>query len=112
MLFRSGIIIAVAIDSLFFAYYEVEGDLYEVDLRDMRHELERLQSQKDSLENVLKSYRIENDSLSFAILLNEQKYKELKNGTSQKVDSVHDLPLDLAIEYFTNQVSEEGHLGW
>ena len=108
----TGILVAIAIDTYLYAFYKVERDLYKIEVRDIQQEFDKLQSQNDSLESILKAYRMKNDSLSFVVLLNEQKYKELKNETSQKVDSIHDLPLDLAIEYFTNQISKEGHLGW
>ena len=107
-----GIVTAIVIDTYFLSSYKIARDIDKAELRNLQHEFDMLQIESDSLSNLVQTYQRKNDSLVDVILIREVQYKKLKDETGQKVDFVHDLPLDMAIEYFTEQVSKEGSLGW
>ena len=107
-----GIVIAVVIDTYLLCSYRISKEIDKAELRNLQHEFDMLQIRSDSLGKLVQIYQEKNDSLYNIVQLREKQYKDLKNATSQKVDFVYDLPLDMAIEYFTEQVSKEGSLGW
>ena len=107
-----GIIAAIAIDIYLYVFYKIDRNIHKAELRDLQYEFDMLQDKNDSLSRLIQIYQEKNDSLHNIIQWTEKQYKDLKDATSQKVDFVCDLPLDMAIEYFTEQVSKEGSLGW
>lgn len=107
-----GIVIAVAIDTYLFCSYRINKEIDKAELQNLQYEFDMLQIKSDSLSKLVQVYQEKNDSLYNIVRLKEKQYKDLKNATSQEVDFVCDLPLDMAIEYFTEQVSKEGSLGW
>lgn len=107
-----GIIVAIAIDTYLYIFYKIDRDIHKAELRELQYEFDMLQNKSDSLSRLVQVYQEKNDSLHNIIQWKEKQYKDLKDATSQKVDFVHDLPLDMAIGYFTEQVSKESSLGW
>lgn len=107
-----GIAIAVVIDTYLLCSYRISKEIDKAELRNLQYEFDMLQNKSDSLSRLVQVYQEKNDSLHNIIQWKEKQYKDLKDATSQKVDFIHDLPLDMAIEYFTEQVSKESSLGW
>ena len=66
-----------------------------------------LEKQKDGLLQVTKQLEKETTELQDSIARNKQKIVYIKIKSDEKVDSVRVLPLDSAIEFFTDQVSRE-----
>ena len=76
-------------------YKEVEGWVKE------------LENQKDSLLSVINSLQNETLALQDSISKSKEKIVYIKIKSDEKVDSIRVLPLDSAMEFFTDQVSRE-----
>lgn len=76
-------------------YKEVEGWVKE------------LENQKDSLLSVINSLQNETLALQDSISKSKEKIVYIKIKSDEKVDSIRVLPLDRAMEFFTDQVSRE-----
>lgn len=66
-----------------------------------------LEKQKDSLLQATKQLEKETAELQDSIARNKQKIIYIKIKSDEKVDSIRVLPLDSAMEFFTDQVSRE-----
>lgn len=104
-----GYLIAVLVAAgLFFGGMLLERKHQNDRYKEVSGWVKNLEEQKDSLLSVIGSLQQETLVLQDSIFRNKQKIVYIKIKSDEKVDSIRVLPLDSAIEFFSDQVSREG----
>jgi len=103
-----GYLIAVLVAAgLFFGGMLLERKHQNDRYKEVEGWVEGLENQKDSLLSVISSLQDETLALQDSISKSKEKIVYIKIKNDEKVDSIRVLPLDSAIEFFTDQVSRE-----
>lgn len=103
-----GYLIAVLVAAgLFFGGMLLERKHQNDRYKEVSGWVKNLEEQKDGLLQVTKQLEKETAELQDSIARNKQKIVYIKIKSDEKVDSIRVLPLDSAIEFFTDQVSRE-----
>lgn len=99
------VLVAVA---LFFGGMLLERKFQNDRYKEVSGWVKELENQKDSLLSVINSLQNETLALQDSISKSKEKIVYIKIKGDEKVDSIRVLPLDSAMEFFTDQVSREG----
>lgn len=98
------VLVAVA---LFFGGMLLERKFQNDRYKEVEGWVKELENQKDSLLSVINSLQNETLALQDSISKSKEKIVYIKIKSDEKVDSIRVLPLDSAMEFFTDQVSRE-----
>ena len=98
------VLVAVA---LFFGGMLLEGKFQNDRYKEVSGWVRDLEKQKDSLLSMINSLQNETLALQDSISKSKEKIVYIKIKSDEKVDSIRVLPLDSAMEFFTDQVSRE-----
>jgi len=98
------VLVAVA---LFFGGMLLERKFQNDRYKEVEGRVKELENQKDSLLLVINSLQNETLVLQDSISKSKEKIVYIKIKSDEKVDSIRVLPLDSAMEFFTDQVSRE-----
>lgn len=98
------VLVAVA---LFFGGMLLERKFQNDRYKEVEGWVKELENQKDGLLSVINSLQNETLALQDSISKSKEKIVYIKIKSDEKVDSIHVLPLDSAMEFFADQVSRE-----
>lgn len=98
------VLVAVA---LFFGGMLLERKFQNDRYKEVSGWVKELENQKDSLLSVINGLQNETLALQDSISKSKEKIVYIKIKSDEKVDSIRVLPLDSAMEFFTDQVSRE-----